>query len=81
MYVVSIVSLKCDLLPWDLFYYHGLTWIPASINRHMPSKVWGEIIYPFLNFNGCTVDVKEWISNFIPHFTMDVITYPHWDKF
>ena len=23
----------------------------------MPIKVWDEIIYPFLNFNGCTVEV------------------------
>ena len=26
-----------------------------------------EIIYPFLNFNGATVEAKEWISNFITH--------------
>ena len=25
------------------------------------------------------VDVWEWISNFIPHFTDHVITYPYWD--
>ena len=24
---------------------------------------------------GCTVEVSEWISDFIPHFIMDVITY------
>ena len=24
----------------------------------------------------CAVEVWEWIDNFIPHFTMDVITYP-----
>ena len=36
----------------------------------MPSKVWDEIAYPFPNFNGATVDVWEWISNFIPRFTM-----------
>ena len=41
----------------------------------MPSKMWDGVIYPFLNFNGCTVEVYEWISNFIPHFIMDVITY------
>ena len=28
----------------------------------MPSKVWDEIGYPFQNFNGCTVEVYEWIS-------------------
>ena len=30
----------------------------------MPSKVWDEIIHPFPNFNGCTVEFWEWISNF-----------------
>ena len=33
----------------------------------------GEITYPFPNFNGTTVEVWEWISNFIPHFTGHVI--------
>ena len=28
---------------------------------------------------GCTVEVWEWISNFIPHFIMGVITYPSWN--
>ena len=40
-----------------LFYQHGLTLIPAWISNHMPGKVWDEITYPFLNFNGCTVKV------------------------
>ena len=44
----------------------------------MPSKVWDEITYPFTNFNGCSVEVWEWISNSIPHFIMDLITYPCW---
>ena len=55
------------------------TLIPAWIGNHMPSKVWYEIIYRFLNFNGATVEVKEWISNFIPHFMMDVIANQCWD--
>ena len=33
----------------------------------MLSEVWGEIGYPFPNFKGCTVEVWEWIDNFIPH--------------
>ena len=33
----------------------------------------------FPNFNGATFEVWEWISNFIPHFTVPVITYPCWD--
>ena len=46
----------------------------------MPGKVWDEITYPFLNFNGCTDEVKECISNFILHFIIDMITYPCWDQ-
>ena len=42
---------------WGPFYKHGLTLIPAWIINHMPSKVWDEINYPFLNFNGATVEV------------------------
>ena len=42
----------------------------------MSSEVGGEITYPFPNFNGCTVEVWEWISIYIPHFIMDGITYP-----
>ena len=42
--------------------------------------MWDEITYPFPNFNGCTVEVWEWIGNFIPHFIMGVITYPFWDS-
>ena len=38
-------------------YLHGLTLIPACINDHLPSKVWDGITYPFLNFNGCAVEV------------------------
>ena len=40
--------------------------------------MWDEITYPFPNFNGCTIEVWAWISNFIPHFIMGVITYPFW---
>ena len=60
-------------------YQHGSTLIPAWISNRMSIKVWDGITYPFLNFNGCTVEVSEWISNFIPHFIMDVITYLCWD--
>ena len=58
------------------FYEHDLTSIPGWISDHMPSKVLDEMIYPFPNFNGTTVEVYEWISNFIRHFMMDVTTYP-----
>ena len=47
--------------------------IPAWISNYIHYKVWDEIIYIFLNFNGETVKVKEWIRNFIPHFSGHVI--------
>ena len=56
----------------------NMDWLPAWTNNHMPSKVWNEITYPFPNFSGCTMEVWEWISNFISHFIVDVITFPCW---
>ena len=35
----------------------GLTLIPPWISNYIHYKVWGEINYPFLNFNGATVEV------------------------
>ena len=42
---------------WGPFYQHGLTFIPAWISNYIHYNVWDEITYPFLNFNGCTVEV------------------------
>ena len=53
--------------------------IPAWISNHFNDKVWDEIIYTFPTFNGATVEVCEWISDFIPHFIIEVISYPFWD--
>ena len=39
----------------------------------MSSKVWGEIAYPFPNFNGWVVEIWECISNLIPNFLIYVI--------
>ena len=49
------------------------------MSNHIPSKVWDGITYPFPNFNGCTVQVWEWIDNLSQRFMMDLITYPCWD--
>ena len=46
----------------------------------MPNKVWDEITCQFPNFNGCTVEVWEWIRNFTPHFVMYVIIYAYQGK-
>ena len=63
-------------MPEAPFYWHGLTLITVLIGNHKPSKMWDEITYPFQIFNGCTVEVWEWASNFTPHLMIDVITCP-----
>ena len=45
------------LVIWAPFYEHGVTLIPAWISNYIHCKVWDEITYPFLNFNGATVEV------------------------
>ena len=57
-----------------------LTLIPALISNNIYYMVEDEITYAFPNFNGCAVEVWEWIRNFIPHFTGNVITYARWLK-
>ena len=52
---------------WVPFYYHGLTFISAWISNYIHYNVWDKITYPFPNFNCATIEVWEWISNFIPH--------------
>ena len=34
------------------------------MNKYIRYKVWDEIIYPFRNLTGATVEVLEWIINF-----------------
>ena len=48
---------------------------PSTGNNYIHHKVWDEITSPFPNFNGCSMEVWEWISNFIPHFDGHVIIY------
>ena len=74
----GLVVLYCDYIKGPI-YKHGVTLTPAWISNCMPSKMWNEIMYPFPNFNGTVVEFWEWISNFIPRFVRDVITYPCWD--
>ena len=38
------------------FYYHGLTLITAWRSNYTHYYVWVEITFPFLNFNGATVE-------------------------
>ena len=53
---------------------------PVWISNHLPSNVWDEIIYPYPNLNGATVEVWEWMSYFISHFVMDGLKLNHVSK-
>ena len=44
------------------------------MSNHIHYNVRDEIIYSLPNINGCTVEVCEWISNFILHFTAFIVT-------
>ena len=57
--LITIKELHDVMLPvcCSHIYWHGLTLIPAWISNYMPRKVWDKITYPFLNSNGCTVEV------------------------
>ena len=54
------------------------TLLPAWINGFTHHKVWNEVPYSFPNLNGAAVQAWKWMSNFIPHFTWQAITYPCW---
>ena len=56
-------------------YQHGLTFSEQGYSNYIHYKVWCAIIYSFP-----TVEVWEWISNFILHFAGYVIHYPCWDQ-
>ena len=53
----------------DPFYKHRLTFITTSITMYSRYKIWDEITHLFPTFNGTTIEVWEWISNFVPYFT------------
>ena len=67
------------LKTWANFDQHGLTLIQAWLSKYMHYNAWDEIIFLFPNFNCCTIEIWEWISNFIPHFTGHMIIYTCWD--
>ena len=51
---VTITEKEMSMLLCDQY---PIVLMSAWINNYMPNKVWDEITYPFLNFNGCTVEV------------------------
>ena len=45
------------------------------MNNYIHYTVSDEITYLFPNFNTAAIEVWEWISNFIPHFTGHACDY------
>ena len=57
---IDILTLKCTPSIqhiWGPLYLYGLTFIPVWISNYIHYKVFDEIAYPFLNFNGEAVEV------------------------
>ena len=57
---VCEINAQCTITirnPWAHFYLHGLTLIPAWTSNYTHYKMWDWITYPFVNFNGATVEV------------------------
>ena len=59
-----------SVIGWEQISGASLT----NISNFIHYNVWDEITYPFSNFNSCTIEVWECISDFIPCFKPDVIT-------
>ena len=71
-YELQIIMSVSDAHQWPLL----LTWLPLIsvwMSNYSHYKLWNEITHPFPNFNGYTVEVWEWISNFIQYFIAHVI--------
>ena len=81
------MRLSCEFVleyfPFFLMNFGKLsTWIlyvTAWMNSHKLSKMWHKITHWFPNFSYWTIEVWKCVNNFVPHFTIDVITYPWWD--
>ena len=72
-------SILLYLLSSKLCFF-GILYKPEPlISNYTQLRIWDEITYTFSNFNRTTIEVLEWMSNFIPHFTGHMITYPCWD--
>ena len=88
----DLVPYRLQVIMWtnefaDAYICHRwpllLTWInlnTAWISNPIPTQVGDEITYPLPNLNGYTVEVWEWITNFMPHIMMDEIIYACWDQ-
>ena len=79
LYVATLT--KMSEFGWVLitrrpFFSHDLTLNPTGIINDINYEVWVEITHPIPNFNGAAVNVWEFQSYFIPHFTGLIITYP-----
>ena len=67
-----------------LYPYPAKMTVHRSIRHSSPGPLYqhGFILIQILisNFDGAAIEVWEWLSNFTPHFTAHMITYPWWDQ-
>ena len=68
---------EVHLLPSSFLPQFYVLWHRISYYNHY--KVWNEITYLFPNFDGATVGIYEWISNFIVQVAEHMIIYTSGD--
>ena len=82
-HILSFRFVSYRIVSWrvlcDYFHLFGLVSIVAWVSNQISRRVANENTYPFPNFNGCPLKLDIWMNNFIPHFLVDVVTYPCWD--
>ena len=64
--IIYVISSKIDMKLTCSWVLSVFLWIPACMSNYIHHKGWDIITYPLPNFNGCTVEVSQWISYFIP---------------
>ena len=80
--VIRIVSIiwQCGRAYLIFTWHRGSHLLTTSnFNPSMDKKSWAQQSVGLIYLSTAVVEVWEWISNFITHIFLDVITYPGWD--
>ena len=78
---------RCEIfqVPWlfhDFWWFFKVPWLSVTFPENFIFFRFSRVSRPCgnpANFNGAAIEDCEWISNFIPHCIMDMITYERWD--
>ena len=89
-YDIRACCISYQTLPSLIARFMGPTWGPSWADRTLVGPrlaPWTLLSGLFCHINdswligkgSCTIEVSEWIGDFILHFIMDIVAYPWWD--